>query len=281
MPMEKRPAQPVHMIGRWPPPDHLSGYGYTVQDSDNWWSVGRKFGIDVWKLIEYNFNTRNPDEVNWYLRTLIGCKHSTPDGKNYTFRGASPGVIFIPPGHVQRVNVPSPPAPPAQLPGSRRNPTASEQRLYWDVFRDTLPDPYRIHIDDGLVNGAAMVRPDLVAFPTEWVLHMGPTAYHDCTQKRKHQVGERIDATFIHELTHVWQAYNNFFKNAPLLSALCSHAWVKVVGGSAYTYTPGKPWGDYNREQQAEIVQDWYKNGMKTSDPLYTYIEKHIRRAHD
>ena len=45
-----------------------------VQDRDNWWSLGRMFGIDVWKLIGYNFNTRNPDEVNWYLRTLVGGK---------------------------------------------------------------------------------------------------------------------------------------------------------------------------------------------------------------
>ena len=34
MPREKRPAQPVHMIGKWPPPDHMSGYSYPVQDGD-------------------------------------------------------------------------------------------------------------------------------------------------------------------------------------------------------------------------------------------------------
>jgi uncharacterized protein YebE (UPF0316 family) len=49
-------------------------------------------------LIEFNFKTRNPREVNWYLREYVGCVKTTQDGKNYTFEGADPqkAAIYIP-----------------------------------------------------------------------------------------------------------------------------------------------------------------------------------------
>lgn len=101
---EKRPLHPVQARGLWPPPDR--GYEYSVLDTDDWWSVARMFGIDVWKLIWYNFQTNVPEEVNWYLRELVGCKQETPNGRNYVFRGADPRKrkIYIPPGYVTRVD---------------------------------------------------------------------------------------------------------------------------------------------------------------------------------
>ena len=49
-------------------------------------------------MIEFNFKTRNPREVNWYLREYVGCVKTTQDGKNYTFEGADPekAAIYIP-----------------------------------------------------------------------------------------------------------------------------------------------------------------------------------------
>jgi hypothetical protein len=53
--------------------------------------------MEVWDLIEFNFETRKPEEVNWYLKELVGCRVST-DGLNYAFKGADPkkGKIYRP-----------------------------------------------------------------------------------------------------------------------------------------------------------------------------------------
>jgi hypothetical protein len=100
---EKRPAHPVHLMGLWPPRGWA--YEYTVKNDDNWWSLARKFRMDdEWQLIEYNFRTRVPEEVNWYLRELVGCWVGTPDGNNYRFLFALPTKrkIYIPPGDARR-----------------------------------------------------------------------------------------------------------------------------------------------------------------------------------
>lgn len=52
---------------------------------------------------------------------------------------------------------------------------------------------------------------------------------------------------FIHELTHVWQAQ----KRGRLYLPLMRHPFCRY----AYRLTPGKPFGRYGIEQQAEIVR--------------------------
>ena len=47
----------------------------------------------------------------------------------------------------------------------------------------------------------------------------------------------------------------------------------------AYRYTLGKRWGQYNVEQQASIVEDWFRKGRKTTDPRYRYIRDNIRKG--
>jgi len=93
MAIERAPRSPLPQNFRPP-----GGTPYPIQGGDNWISIARRNSIDVWKLIEFNFQTRDPDEVNWYMRRNIGCRQSTPDGKNYIFTaGMTPGVIYIPP----------------------------------------------------------------------------------------------------------------------------------------------------------------------------------------
>lgn len=89
-----KPLRPVNLAGQWPPANSTA---YRVKDTDDWWSVADKFRVNVFKLIEFNFQTRNPEEINWYLRELVGCKHSK-DGFNYAFLGAdsSKGRVYIP-----------------------------------------------------------------------------------------------------------------------------------------------------------------------------------------
>jgi len=48
---------------------------------------------DPWRIIEFNFKTRNPKEVNWYLQKVFKCP-STPDGLNCAFAGGE--RIFLP-----------------------------------------------------------------------------------------------------------------------------------------------------------------------------------------
>jgi hypothetical protein len=99
MPIEKMPRNPL-------PANYVSpgGIPYKVGNEDSWSSLAVKLGIDVWRLIEFNFKTRDPDEVNWYLRRNVGCKKQTPDGKNWMFSAAaSPGIIYLPPGKTTTV----------------------------------------------------------------------------------------------------------------------------------------------------------------------------------
>lgn len=82
--------------------------------------------------------------------------------------------------------------------------------------------------------------------------------------------------TLIHELTHVWQSYHNFFPTSYIFNSL----WHQAVSGSnAYAYTPGRTWESYNVEQQASIVEDWFRGGMRTNSTLFTYIQNKIRTA--
>jgi hypothetical protein len=105
MTIEKTPRNPVPQNFR-----PKNGMAYRVRDGDSWSSVAGRAGVDVWNLIEFNFRTRNPDEVNWYLRRNVGCRRTTRDGKNYVFSSdASPGIVYLPqPGPRINYTVPGP-----------------------------------------------------------------------------------------------------------------------------------------------------------------------------
>ncbi|MGA9996210.1 MAG: hypothetical protein WBP93_12400 [Pyrinomonadaceae bacterium] len=90
--------EPTPMID-WPPP-----YGGAIPlplgPTDNWWSVARKTGrINPWDMIQYNFQTTDPDVVNWCMFHLLKCRLVTKDKKNYRFGGkedGTPVVIYVP-----------------------------------------------------------------------------------------------------------------------------------------------------------------------------------------
>ncbi len=92
----RTPINPVHKRGLWPPPN---GREYPVKDDDNWRKIADRERVDVWGLIHFNFATYVPEEVNWYLRELVGCRNSTDQGRNYAFVGAdkAKGKVYIPP----------------------------------------------------------------------------------------------------------------------------------------------------------------------------------------
>ncbi|MDP3410078.1 LysM peptidoglycan-binding domain-containing protein [Bosea sp. (in: a-proteobacteria)] len=71
------------------------GRPYRVQLGDNWGSIADKHHVPVMDLIRFNFRTTKPEEINYYLRHNVGCTEVSPDGKNYSFRNASPGIIYL------------------------------------------------------------------------------------------------------------------------------------------------------------------------------------------
>lgn len=97
MSLGKAPTNPL-------PPHYrpAGGDAYQVKDGDSWITVAQSLGMDPWDLIQFNFQTRDPDEVNWYLHRNVGCTRISPDGFNYQFSSHDrPGTIFLP---ISRLN---------------------------------------------------------------------------------------------------------------------------------------------------------------------------------
>jgi hypothetical protein len=91
--LKSAPCRPA----KFPPP--LGGTAYKVHTGDSFVNLAGRYGrSDPWDIIEFNFHTRDPREVNWYLEYYVGCTEPSPDGKNYSFDSSdNPGIIYIPP----------------------------------------------------------------------------------------------------------------------------------------------------------------------------------------
>ena len=81
--LEKAPIKPLrYNNGFWGP---QGSHIYYVRDGDDFGSLAKRDGwSDVWDFIDYNFQTRDAKEVNWYLHRFVGCT-KTNDGMNYRF----------------------------------------------------------------------------------------------------------------------------------------------------------------------------------------------------
>ena len=155
-----------------------------------------------------------------------------------------------------------------------------ELRLARDVFEETLPYN-RIMIGDDLGRSgrAYMDAEDMPGWGTGdyYVLRLGYFGYRDATSTLPAYAGKRMVRTvFIHELTHVWQAFRGHNVLTESIAAQGCYAVFTFDAGNAYNYTPGRKFCDYNVEQQASIVEDWFMGGMKTEGELYKYIRDHI-----
>jgi hypothetical protein len=152
---------------------------------------------------------------------------------------------------------------------SARNLSSDEQKLVNSVFGSTLPPWSNIFIDDGLGIYDAPYTLDGPAGTC--MIHIGPVGYPDCTSKAMLGTFGTIDAVFIHEMTHVWQyAKGDNVKTESL--------WAQTAG-AGYSYVLGKAWDDYNVEQQASIVENWYAAGMSVTGPEFPYIDKVVRKG--
>jgi hypothetical protein len=92
--------------------------------------------------------------------------------------------------------------------------------------------------------------------------------------------GHDFAHTFVHELTHVWQGFHGTLGWEYMARSMLAQGYAVLTLGSrhrAYDYRPGAPWGSYNVEQQALLVEHWFVNGMRPDDERYPYIADHIR----
>lgn len=159
--------------------------------------------------------------------------------------------------------------------------TDAEIEFARQVFQDRLPYK-KIHITSYYLPGNQGVPVTLASASSiiatrtrrNYTIYFGPDAYNDGAH------APATAAVFIHELTHVWQGYHRKHTWEYMVESMLAQGHAIVTTGDrggAYVYEPGGRWDGYNVEQQAHIVQDWFGNGMKTDDPLYQYIQDHIR----
>jgi len=115
----------------------------------------------------------------------------------------------------------------------------------------------------------------------------GDPSYPDLSKTTKMQ------DLLVHEMTHVWQGKSNVFALTATLGSLAAQCTGMAASGtfsgrgSAYAVTlttPLSPWGSFNPEQQAWIVEKWYSSGPGGSKatataPEFPYIRDFVRKG--
>jgi hypothetical protein len=155
--------------------------------------------------------------------------------------------------------------------------TDAEKDLARRVFEETLPYG-AIYLSNGRGLGKRAYTIPHPLHLGSYVIHIGPDIFTDATDSSKDMFNQAGDAVFIHELTHVWQGANR--RHA--LDYVFDSVYHQVREGShAYDLDRNdvgkKSWGEFNAEQQAMIVENWYAGGMLESDEAFTYIKDNIR----
>jgi hypothetical protein len=94
---------------------------------------------------------------------------------------------------------------------------------------------------------------------------------------------EYMAQTLIHELTHVWQYQHG--GGAYISDSLCHQVAAWAATGSrdaaydlAGVVRPGRRFSDYTAEQQAMIVETYYSDPAKRTDPVYQALMEEVRQ---
>ena len=159
----------------------------------------------------------------------------------------------------------------------------SEIEFARQVFEDQLPYG-KVHIagyylpgNDGVAVTLASVSSIIpVSALRNYTIYFGPKVFEGGADRAG------VRDTFIHELTHVWQGFHSSLGWEYMVNSMVAQGHAILTQGDrnkAYDYEPGRPWKEYNVEQQALIVQDWFMNGMRGDDERFTYIANHIRKG--
>jgi hypothetical protein len=110
MPLTREP-KPLPSPLTYVPPNSVP---YKVADQDSFVTLAARADMQAKKLSAsdlcyFNFKTRDPLEVNWYLFNKVGCRKATHDGRNYMFSsGDRPGIVYLPAAAAAVTAVPEP-----------------------------------------------------------------------------------------------------------------------------------------------------------------------------
>lgn len=119
--------------------------------------------------------------------------------------------------------------------------------------------------------------PPFTPFALGYALSVGREGY------RGMESTGRLRGLLVHELTHVWQGCRHFPSCWFMLNSILNQGLAAIsrrLGrgpASAYAYEPGRPWEEYNAEQQASIVQDWFLAGEREDDERFVYVRDRLR----
>lgn len=156
-----------------------------------------------------------------------------------------------------------------------RDLTAQERNLAWQVFRETIPYE-RVRISNGLgINDCPWMQEE----DSYYILNMGPVGFPDATSSitMPHN-GKKVRRVFIHELTHVWQAFNE----SKWVFTRSLATFVVTLGGDYDTSTgikEGWKWSQFNVEQQASLVDEWFDlDKMSKTVPKWKFVNDNIRK---
>ena len=161
-----------------------------------------------------------------------------------------------------------------------------EMRIARSVFENTIAYD-RVFIGDGLgANSRPFTIPVPYTTPRKYLINAGENGYTGMSYRQQDK------ELLIHELTHVWQGHHSTWAWTVQGSSIYHQA---RHGDAAYDYDKSnyKDWSSYNPEQQAQIVEDWYRAAsleandgksvdgkdwlMGEDDPRFPYIELNIR----
>jgi hypothetical protein len=184
--------------------------------------------------------------------------------------------------------------------------TYEEEQLARSVFGDQLPYG-QIWLGNRYLLGQSVpitIATDVRGKKANYVICWGdPNVYNNGADH-----GDQTRATFIHELTHVWQGHHGYTPVVFMVESVAAQGWNGVKDiykqgrysgwdnhrNKTYVYSMndiGKPWSSFNVEQQGNIVEDWFKESdeanadgeiikggnMSILDPRYPYIRDNIR----
>ena len=107
-----------------------------------------------------------------------------------------------------------------------------------------------------------------------YLMNIGPGDYADMAASDQ--------PLLVHETAHVWQGKNSWFAMSYAIESAL-HQCAGILGGSgrgtAYNYTAGSNWSSYNPEQQASIIEDWFRAGEPASGSLWPYVRDYVRKG--
>jgi hypothetical protein len=172
-------------------------------------------------------------------------------------------------------------------PKNVRHLATHEIEIAKSVFKNTIPYD-DVVISDGLGGGdrpftVPTSMPIRVPFYTNFNVRDGKFVIHAGDGYYGMSRNQEDKKLLIHELTHVWQGTNDTsWSWAYAIFSLKDQA----LSDDAYAYDKMRlePWEGYGPEQQAQIVEDWFADGMQSFDPVnqtgdrrFYYIKKYIR----